>query len=472
MKAFVAGATGVVGTRTVTMLLAAGHQVTGLARPAQKADLLARQGGRAVQASLFDPDALGRAVAGHDAVVNLATHIPAGAAAIRAKAWRDDDKIRTEDSHRPGSPVHRRRRIRGGTALRPALRPAPGQRRDARPGTGRQAGRPGQARRLAVTAVSDDAAAAVAAALSCAPGIYNVAEPPMASRTSTTGGTNAGKPGGRQMNATDYSRTGQGEPLVLLHWLGSSRSAWDPVIPALAQRFDVIAVDLPGFGTSPPLPAGVEPSPAELAADVAGLLDDLGIDRPHLAGNSLGGWVAMELAKIRPVRSVTLLSPAGLWRHGAPLYCMVSLRLSRWLAKNAGPALSRIVATGPGRAVLLGQGLAHPARLPAAQARSVVQALGTCPGFEATLKATAHRRLRGAQQITAPVTVAFGSRDFVLLKHQSRNLGELPPGTRSAALPGCGHMPMSDDPAGVADLIITSTSRAPVAPARTTLAGE
>jgi len=98
MKVFVAGATGVVGTQTVALLLAAGHQVTGLARSAQKADLLARQGARAVQASLFDPDALARAAAGHDAVVNLATHIPAGAAAVRARAWREDDRIRTEGS--------------------------------------------------------------------------------------------------------------------------------------------------------------------------------------------------------------------------------------------------------------------------------------------------------------------------------------------------------------------------------------
>ena len=266
------------------------------------------------------------------------------------------------------------------------------------------------------------------------------------------------------MSATRYSRSGHGEPLVLLHGLGSSRAAWEVIVPALAQRFDVIAVDLPGFGASAPLPPSIEPSPAELATAVAGMLNDLGIDRPHLAGNSLGGWVAMELAKTRPVRSVTLLSPAGLWRAGTPLYCMVSLRLSRWLAAHAGPALSRIVATRPGRVVVLGQMLGHPARLPAAQARSAVQALGTCPGFDATLKATARRRLRGAQQITAPVTVAFGSRDLVLLRHQSRNLGELPPGTRSAALPGCGHLPMTDDPARVTDLIITTASRASAAP--------
>jgi len=66
------------------------------------------------------------------------------------------------------------------------------------------------------------------------------------------------------MTSLAYRRSGSGEPLVLLHPLGSSRQAWDPVAPALARHFDVIAVDMPGFGESAPLPG--EPSPAALAA--------------------------------------------------------------------------------------------------------------------------------------------------------------------------------------------------------------
>ena len=120
------------------------------------------------------------------------------------------------------------------------------------------------------------------------------------------------------MTSLACTRSGIGAPLVLLHRLGSSRQAWNPVIPALAARFDVIAVDLPGFGDSNPVPAQTKPTPAALAAAVAGLLDDLGVTAPHLAGNSLGGWVALELAATRPAASLTLLSPAGLWREDAP----------------------------------------------------------------------------------------------------------------------------------------------------------
>ena len=98
------------------------------------------------------------------------------------------------------------------------------------------------------------------------------------------------------MTGLAFTRRGAGAPLVLLHGLGSSRRAWDPVVPALAERFDVLAVDLPGFGDSKPFPPQLEPHPAALAAAVDGLLEDLGIDAPHLVGNSLGGWVALELA--------------------------------------------------------------------------------------------------------------------------------------------------------------------------------
>jgi pimeloyl-ACP methyl ester carboxylesterase len=137
------------------------------------------------------------------------------------------------------------------------------------------------------------------------------------------------------MSTLSFTRTGSGAPLLLLHALGSARQAWDPVIPALAEHFEVIAVDLPGQGDSAPLPAHIEPIPAVVAASVAGFLDDLGITAPHVAGNSFGGWVALELAGIHPVASLALLSPAGLWRDKTPLYDMVSLRATRWFAKRA-----------------------------------------------------------------------------------------------------------------------------------------
>jgi len=260
------------------------------------------------------------------------------------------------------------------------------------------------------------------------------------------------------MTTLAYTRAGAGAPLVLLHGIGSSRHAWEPVIPALAERFDVIAVDLPGFGDSGPLPPGVEPRPAALAAAVTGLLDDLGITVPHIAGNSLGGWVALELAVLRPVASLALLSPAGLWRGNAPLYDRVSLQASRWFARRAAGLLSRLVNYRLGRALVLGQTHGRPFHITPGYARTAIRALGTSPGFDDTLKATT-RGYRAGPPIKAPVTVAFGSRDLLLLRHQSRHADELPPGTRWVTLPHCGHVPMTDDPVAVTAFITAASAR-------------
>jgi pimeloyl-ACP methyl ester carboxylesterase len=257
-----------------------------------------------------------------------------------------------------------------------------------------------------------------------------------------------------------FSRQGAGPPLVLIHALGSSRAAWDPVVDRLAEQFDVIAADLPGFGESPPLPPADEPHPARLAATVVDLLDELQIDRPHVAGNSLGGWIALELAQLRPVSSLTLLAPAGLWRRGTPLYCLASLRITRWASRHAAGVLTRLVTYRLGRILVLGQTHGRPTRMTHDQARAAIETLGAARGFDAALAATAHRHYRAGPALGAPVTVAFGSRDLVLLPGQSRHLDQLPPGTRSAVLPGCGHIPMSDSPTAVATVISASVASA------------
>ena len=120
-----------------------------------------------------------------------------------------------------------------------------------------------------------------------------------------------------------FERRGEGPPLLLMHGLGSSLRIWDPVRPLLEKRMDVIALDLPGHGGSPaPLPQAS--SPKALTLTVAAFLDRLGIQTAHLAGDSLGGWLALELAKIGRARSVTALSWAGLWRRRTPTYNVIT----------------------------------------------------------------------------------------------------------------------------------------------------
>jgi pimeloyl-ACP methyl ester carboxylesterase len=256
-----------------------------------------------------------------------------------------------------------------------------------------------------------------------------------------------------------FSRSGTGPPLVLLHGIGSARSAWDPVADRLAERFEMLAIDLPGFGESPPLPPDVEPSPSVIAAAVAAFLDSHGVVAPHVVGNSLGGWIALELAAIRGIQSLTLLSPAGLWRGRTPLYNRISLRTTRWVAKRCTALALRLVRYRAGRILILGQTHGRPARISRAYADMAVRAMAGGPGFDATMKATEPRCYRAGAPIDAPITVAFGSRDRLLLPHQSRHLGQLPPGVHVETLAGCGHVPMADRPDAVAAVIIAATER-------------
>jgi pimeloyl-ACP methyl ester carboxylesterase len=148
-----------------------------------------------------------------------------------------------------------------------------------------------------------------------------------------------------------HHRGGAGEPLVLIHGIGSFFQVWEPVLPALEAEREVIAIDLPGFGASAVLDGGREPHPVALAAAVAAFLDELGLADAHIAGNSLGGWVALELAKLGRARSVCALSPAGFWNRAERTYATLSLRTAaRRRGGSATPSSSASTATpGCGR---------------------------------------------------------------------------------------------------------------------------
>ena len=101
-----------------------------------------------------------------------------------------------------------------------------------------------------------------------------------------------------------------------LHGVGESAVGWQPIHQALGDHYDVIAFDLPGFGRSPGLPAGVTPTAAALADAIEGELDRLGVAQFHVAGYSLGARVALELATRGRALSVIAIAPDGL---GTPL---------------------------------------------------------------------------------------------------------------------------------------------------------
>jgi pimeloyl-ACP methyl ester carboxylesterase len=243
-----------------------------------------------------------------------------------------------------------------------------------------------------------------------------------------------------------HERQGAGPPLVLLHALGGSLRSWDPVMGLLVAQRDVIAVDLPGFGRSPALPADVRPTPAALAAAVAQTLDAIGVQRPHVAGNSLGAWVALELARTGSARSVTAIAPAGFWRGPlAPRGRVNAQSLSRVLR----PVLIGALRLPAVRRGLLSGVVAHPERLTRADAARFVSDYARATGYADVNREMRGSQFTGADEITVPVTVAWCEFDRLVPPRKV-------PGLRAHALTlrGCGHVPMTDDPDAVARVLL------------------
>lgn len=259
-------------------------------------------------------------------------------------------------------------------------------------------------------------------------------------------------------NWLGHERRGRGEPLVLIHGVGSSRRVWEPVLGRLAQKREVIALDLPGHGSSPMPGNGASFSPGALARRVALFMDGLGLEKAHLAGNSLGGWISLELARLGRASSVTGLSPAGLWRGSAPLYIGAAF-LASYVATNALGPFAGYVASDPVlRSLLVGQFFGRPWRLTSRQTVETLEGFFGSPGVPRVLE-DGQGRFRGGREIDVPVTVAFGAREAILLPCQSQDRSELPPHTRWIPLPGCGHVPTYDDPRLVADVLLAGSSR-------------
>lgn len=248
----------------------------------------------------------------------------------------------------------------------------------------------------------------------------------------------------RATGALGVDRVGSGPPLVLLHPLGAWRGVWAPVIDRLAGEFELIAFDLPGFGESAPLPAEPPPTPARLAQAVADELERLGVRDYAVAGNSLGAWIAFELALAGHARAVTAIAPAGLWSR--PLRPKAGV--GRQIARGLLPALPLLVRT-PLRRLLLATVASHPQRIPNDAAVALVRSYATAPGFAAVNAAMRANHFTELARLTVPLTIGWPDRDLVV----GRPAHAVPPSARQVELRGCGHVPMWDEPDAVAALL-------------------
>ncbi|MGW7516348.1 alpha/beta fold hydrolase [Streptomyces sp. NPDC054796] len=269
-------------------------------------------------------------------------------------------------------------------------------------------------------------------------------------------------PVGRPAFDVAYERRGSGEPVVLLHGIGHHWQAWEPVLSVLAASHEVVALDLPGFGTSPALAEGQPYDAAGVVPLLAETFRALGLERPHVVGNSLGGLLALELALHGQARSVTALSPAGFWAEWERRWAFGVLLGMRAGARAMPDALVRQLArTAAGRFALTSSIYARPGRRSPEAVVAETRALREATAFTATLEAGKLPESRFTHDIPdVPVTIGWGDKDRLLLRRQGVRAKKVIPGARLVRLRGCGHVPMNDDPAVVARVIADTVKSA------------
>lgn len=261
------------------------------------------------------------------------------------------------------------------------------------------------------------------------------------------------------MGSLVHDRRGSGSPLVLLHGLGSRRGAWKPVADLAADEHEVISVDLPGFGESPP--DDTHPSVAGIGNRLTRFLEEIGVERPHVAGNSLGGAVALELGRRGAARSVVAFSPIGFWSAAERAWALRALTVGRALGKRRMRGLSDRTEAMLVRPASFVYSYGKPWSVPDSEVLAMSRAGTAAPSFLAAAQANRDYVFTAPDELRElPVTIAWGRRD-VLVPYWtcSRRARRRLPWARHVSLPGCGHVPFFDDPKLCARILIEGSSR-------------
>ena len=266
----------------------------------------------------------------------------------------------------------------------------------------------------------------------------------------------------------NHVRLGSGKPLLLVHGLGGSWRSWTPVLEPLAAQREVIGVDLPGFGSSAPLPH--PPSIDALADALTAFLDAHGLRGTDAVGSSLGARIVLELASRGGVLgAVVALDPGGFWKTPQQHAFFASVWLSVRLLSLLGPWLPALVRSRVGRALLLSRLSAAPSALPADVALDEIRGYADARAMDRLLYQLAYREpQRGAAKgsIRHPLVIGWGRSDRLCPPDQARRALALFPDARLHWFDRCGHFPHWDAPAATVRLILETTgtaSRAAVA---------
>lgn len=245
-------------------------------------------------------------------------------------------------------------------------------------------------------------------------------------------------------------RAGQGEPVVLLHGFTGTWRHWTPVLGELVARYDVIAPTLAGHAGGPPFPVD-GPLTIEAAADsLEGHLDDIGVGTAHIAGNSMGGALAIELAKRGRARSVIALAPGGGWEPGHA----EAQRIARFFVRNvrlsraAAPRAEAIMRLPGSRRIALRDIMRRGEHVQPADAVDLLRDSIRCAVIDQVISSlnAGTAILSDLDRVQAPVLLAWPQFDRILpmALHSPRLRREIP-GNEFRVLPNTGHVPMWDD---------------------------
>lgn len=256
----------------------------------------------------------------------------------------------------------------------------------------------------------------------------------------------------------NHVRRGIGNPLLLVHGLGAGWRSWSPIIDALAEHREVIAVDLPGFGATPPLSGEV--SIATLTDSVADFVHEQGLGGVSIVGQSMGGRMVLELARRGVGGDTVALDPGGFWSDRELVVFGATLRPSIALVRALRGMLPSLLGSPVGRTLLLAQLSARPWALSRETVMPDVRGLADSPATGAVMDAlTKGPKQQGAKAGTVPgrITIGWGRRDLVTVPRQAARATELFPDAVLHWFERCGHFPQWDAPHEATQLILDST---------------
>jgi len=255
----------------------------------------------------------------------------------------------------------------------------------------------------------------------------------------------------------------QQRPLVLIHGMSSGPGAWDPVLPLLAETRVVHVVTLPGHRGGAPIEDPARFTSTDYVDAVEAELDERGIDQADLVGNSLGGWVALQLAGRGRAASVVCLAPAGGWVTGGSFDRFLGTQFAvafRTCRRMLTPRGQRLLQHPAMRRVLLFGMVARPERVGHQQYREIVKDIAGCKALEVSILRPSARDLSEVPRLEVPVLIAWSDRDRILVSSTSRRRLEQQVGDPEVILlPDVGHVPMSDAPETIAALVLEFSGR-------------